>query len=1321
MIKKMNQIMLVLVLIMSTFTMSQTVQAANEEAFIVNGTTTFAISGHNKLRTADTLIVYDTSFGASTKNNEWGYEIVVDQGIVTKIFSQGKRESTTYLGSSIPVDGFVISAHGTKITNELKAIKVGDSVELKSTEITYDKAFRVNGGKQIEINKVNSGRSADTLVLYSYVFGQKTGTNPWGYEVIVDRDNIVTALRTKGTGNDSGSEIPPYGYVLSAHGKREADLAQIKVGDTISLVGLAIIELDKTVQFSYVAINPNKDNNLGGIDANGNPYNGFRGANQLVVYDVHYPQPSTLTNDYGYEVIVKGDLQNGVISHVGGNNSSIEEGTFVLSGHGDAASFLINNAQIGASVKVDTTTKQVTIQITPQSLVDNASNQLNAAVTRLEQAIQALYRIDNEAASIAKQNGETALSEAKALMSQMTDTDSSIKYRFLDALEVVKQSSLAIEYASASPRAIEGRAVWHRPKEQNIEAIQNTLQQLKDSGFNVLYLETFFNGHVIFPTDSAITSQNPLFVGKTYGEHGSDILRAFVEEAKKYDIEVHSWVHDFYVGYQGYGSVILDAKPEWELLNYQGNRETTKEGGIYYFMDPSNPEVRQFLLDMYLHIVSDYDVAGIQLDYIRYPVGDYKNDWGFNVSSVQRFFEAQGIDTDTDIKVFLDESEANYQLWYAWKQNNITTFVKSVSEMIKGYNPQLILSTAIFANIKEARESKMQDWPLWVESGYLDVTAPMAYYKDTKTVTSSVMKMVEYVNGQTLNYAGIAPSFLAMPSAYNFYQIMAARDGQAQGHSIFASQNVLDKQDVQDVLKASVHREGAIPANRDTKTLMEAQLQFIKKNFESVYLNGHATNEQWTLFESHYNQSMLLDEHAYGYTQKNIDQLELMMNQLSKYGDDQVQKRLLEDLSYLKNILNTRIKKEQSVTTTLSFEQNDFYFQNKEHTLTLNIQTEVNPATYSLSNTKPLLLSYNEIGMVLNIDAMLERNPGLSFNGQVMVVESDTLVLVFETTQLSSSLQLGDQLIQFTSELLDLSEYESMVAQTNQIDITNYRLSTYQSIQTKKDVLNDLINQALQSDGEGLYDIKQSLDEVMVELQTLLDSKIIEKITYSLNPYYYLNKQHTVTIQLTDVPVISTFSSISDGITMTIETQGMNLNKVAMEAVNPGLKFDGDQMLVPGSTLTLVFNLQDSNATLKLNQDVLVFNGIVYDTTKYDSFILKTKQIDESKYDQLILKSIREQVQILEDKVTSSQEISGDALYKEVADMDQMVQSIETLLLNQKTTQDKKVLPETGEVTKNDKVLPETGMAANVSGYAMISIGVLVMSFNKRKRVRKHS
>lgn len=80
----------------------------------------------------------------------------------------------------------------------------------------------------ITITNINTSRAEDTIVLYNDEFGDSTGTNQWGVEVVVDASGTVTHVANKQQAIDwvwgdatelNNSTIPENGFVLSSADK----------------------------------------------------------------------------------------------------------------------------------------------------------------------------------------------------------------------------------------------------------------------------------------------------------------------------------------------------------------------------------------------------------------------------------------------------------------------------------------------------------------------------------------------------------------------------------------------------------------------------------------------------------------------------------------------------------------------------------------------------------------------------------------------------------------------------------------------------------------------------------------------------------------------------------------------------------------------------------------------------------------------------------------------------------------------------------------------------------------------------------------------
>ena len=78
-------------------------------------------------------------------------------------------------------------------------------------------------------------------------------------------------------------------------------------------------------------------------------------------------------------------------------------------------------------------------------------------------------------------------------------------------------------------RKIETRGIWHRPNETSLEAIRQTLDTLQSMYFTDIYLETFWNGYVIYKSEYA--PYHTLFDQANFGPY-EDYLTAFINEAE---------------------------------------------------------------------------------------------------------------------------------------------------------------------------------------------------------------------------------------------------------------------------------------------------------------------------------------------------------------------------------------------------------------------------------------------------------------------------------------------------------------------------------------------------------------------------------------------------------------------------------------------------------------------------------------------------------------------------------------------------------------------------------------------------------------------
>ena len=211
-----------------------------------------------------------------------------------------------------------------------------------------------------------------------------------------------------------------------------------------------------------------------------------------------------------------------------------------------------------------------------------------------------------------------------------------------------------------------------------------------------------------------------------------DPLAYLVKKAHSSDMEVLSWFTTFVI--TGHKLDNLDSThvyfthPEWVTTDFsqQSMNPETFEGA---FLDPGIPEVRNYTLSVLLDIVANYDVDGVHLDYIRYT----ETQFGYNKLAIETY-----------------KKEVKYQdakSWQAWKQDQISKFVKTVYTNVKTISPEIKVTAAVITEIDEAIDRYSQNWLEWIENDYIDAVYLMAYTTSTK----KLKKQLTYISNFEMN------------------------------------------------------------------------------------------------------------------------------------------------------------------------------------------------------------------------------------------------------------------------------------------------------------------------------------------------------------------------------------------------------------------------------------------------------------------------------------------------------------------------------------------------------------------------------------------
>ena len=376
---------------------------------------------------------------------------------------------------------------------------------------------------------------------------------------------------------------------------------------------------------------------------------------------------------------------------------------------------------------------------------------------------------------------------------------------------------------------IAAQGVWHRPNitgtETNLAGIRDVLDTFQKTGINLVFLETFYHGMTVYR--SSYIEYYTGFDAYDYAPY-PDYLSAFVAEATKRGIEVHAWVEDFYIGVKE--NYFTRHLAQWLMLTKDGSYRHSEgaDYGGYIFLDPANPEVRDYLLKFYDELLTKFpQIAGLNLDYIRYPVSSQKDDTGFTEAAMNGFAAEFGLTFPEDAtraqKVTLVSQQ--YGDWVNYRAAQITTFVGQVYEMVKKEHKGILLSTAVFPEQGKSFGDKKQDFNTWLSRGYLDIITPMAYYDDVNTLKNALESMLPGLS-ECYCYAGISPTYHSLPNDTVLKQMETALAAGADGFVHFGSQSILQKPNYIELLKNNTYQ--TLLPHAEAKTLLDATVKTVE-------------------------------------------------------------------------------------------------------------------------------------------------------------------------------------------------------------------------------------------------------------------------------------------------------------------------------------------------------------------------------------------------------------------------------------------------------------------------------------------------------------
>ena len=255
-----------------------------------------------------------------------------------------------------------------------------------------------------------------------------------------------------------------------------------------------------------------------------------------------------------------------------------------------------------------------------------------------------------------------------------------------------------------------------------------------EKNINHLFVQVRGRGDSFY--ESQFTSRSQIL-----SEGEFDPLAYLLDTANGKGINIHAWVNVYFL----WSSKSLP-KDERHILHMQQQwLDTTEEWPVDVgkqlemvavnnsneglFLSPNHPDVNEYLIKVFRELITNYDIDGLHLDYIRYQDAEY----GRNPYAIARFKSESGNDPGP---WFLEMERstiasprliANMKRWNNFKRKAVTSLVKDTRALVDEVRPDCIISAAVKPNLYVARERYFQEWNVWLAGDYLDWVVPMNY------------------------------------------------------------------------------------------------------------------------------------------------------------------------------------------------------------------------------------------------------------------------------------------------------------------------------------------------------------------------------------------------------------------------------------------------------------------------------------------------------------------------------------------------------------------------------------------------------------------
>ncbi len=250
--------------------------------------------------------------------------------------------------------------------------------------------------------------------------------------------------------------------------------------------------------------------------------------------------------------------------------------------------------------------------------------------------------------------------------------------------------------------------------------VRDAVAQLRRLNFNTVYPVVWNAGYTMYPSRVAQQAGIQDFIYR--GLQGQDILADLIAQAHSQGLLVIPW---FEFGFMAPPTSELALQhPDWLTQKRNGEQTSVSAAGEVVWLNPFRPEVQQFITNLVLEVITQYNGDGIQFDDHMSLPADFGYD-AYTIALYQKETKKAPPDNPQDAA------------WIRWRADKITAFMTQLQKAVKARNPRAVFSVS--PNYYDfAYRLHLQDWLAWVRQGLVDELIMQVYRPDLQSFAEQI-------------------------------------------------------------------------------------------------------------------------------------------------------------------------------------------------------------------------------------------------------------------------------------------------------------------------------------------------------------------------------------------------------------------------------------------------------------------------------------------------------------------------------------------------------------------------------------------------------